>query len=78
MVDKIKFENLDIFSKIEMKSKFCEQSHTLIKENQLKPELRPSPLTINSSFTDVKDFLRNFSKYIKSGEKTSGFNGLVF
>ena len=41
MVDEIKFENLDIFSKIEMKSKFCEQSHTLIKENQLKPELRP-------------------------------------
>ena len=25
MVDEIKFENLDIFSKIEMKSKFCEQ-----------------------------------------------------
>ena len=78
MVDEIKFENLDIFSKIEMKSKFCEQSQTLIKENQLKPELRPSPLTINSSFTDVKDFLRNFLKYIKSGEQTSGLNGLVF
>ena len=78
MVDEIKFENLDIFSKIEMKSKFCEQSQTLIKENQLKPELRPSPLTINSSFTDVKDFLQNFLKYIKSGEQTSGLNGLVF
>merc|ERR1712215_306743 len=61
-----------------MKSKFCEQSYTLIKENQLKPELRPSPLTINSSFTDVKDFLQNFSKYIKSGEQTPGLNGLVF
>ena len=44
----------------------------------MKPELRPSPLRIDSSFTEVKNFLRNFSKYIKSGEQTSGFNGLVF
>ena len=50
----------------------------LIKENQLQSELRPSPLTINSSFTEVKDFLRNFSKYIKSGEQITGLNGLVF
>ena len=27
---------------------------------------------------EVKDFIRNFSKYIKSGEQTSGLNGLVF
>ena len=77
-VDELKFENLDIFSKIEMSSKFCKKTQTLIKENQLKPELRPSPLTVDSSFTEVKNFLRNFSKYIKSGEQTSGFNGLVF
>merc|ERR1711888_496209 len=36
------------------------------------------PITINSSFTDVKNFIRNFSKYIKSGENTSGLNGSVF
>ena len=55
-----------------------QKAQTLIKENQLKPELRPSPLTVDSNFTEVKNFLRNFSKYIKSGEQTSGFNGLVF
>merc|ERR1712215_374260 len=32
----------------------------------------------NSSFTNVKIFIRNFSKYVKSGENTSNINGLVF
>ena len=41
MVDEIKFENLDLFSKIEKTSKFCEQTFKPIKENELKPELRP-------------------------------------
>ena len=35
MVDEIKFENLDLFSKIETRSKFCEQTLKPIKENQL-------------------------------------------
>ena len=53
MVDEIKFENIDLFSKIEKISKFCENTSKLIYEIELKPELRPLPLTINSSFTDV-------------------------
>ena len=61
-----------------MVQNFAKKTQRRIKENQLKPELRPSPLTVDSSFTEVKNFLRNFLKYIKSGEQTSGFNGLVF
>ena len=30
MVDQLKFENLDIFSKIEISSKFCNKTQTLI------------------------------------------------
>ena len=56
----------------------CNKTQTLIKENQLKPELQPSPQTVDSNFTEVKTFLRSFSKYIKSGEQTSGLNRLVF
>ena len=42
MVHQVKFENLDIFTKIENSSKIC-QEKTLIKEHGLKPELRPPP-----------------------------------
>ena len=48
MVDEIKFENLDLFSKIEKTSKFCEQTFKPIKENELKLELRPTPPPINN------------------------------
>ena len=76
MVDQLKFENLDIFAKIENSSKMCNETHRLIKENQLKPELRPAPLTVDTNFTEVKTFLRSFSKYIKTGEQSPG--DLVF
>ena len=43
MVHQVKFENLDIFTKIENCSKQCQEKHTLIREHGLKPELRPPP-----------------------------------
>merc|ERR1712215_108167 len=76
MVDQSKFENLDIFAKIENSTKMCQETHRLIKENKLKPELRPDPLTVVTTFTDVKTFLRGFSNYIKTGEQSPG--DLVF
>ena len=43
MVHQVKFENLDIFTKIENGSKQCQEKHTLIREHGLKPGLRPPP-----------------------------------
>ena len=78
MVDDIKFENLDLFSRIENLAKFCEDSTQLIQETELKPEMRPMTLTVDSSFVDVKIFIRDFSKYANSGDNTSNTNELVF
>ena len=41
MVDQLKFENLDVFAKIENSSKLCQEKHSLIREDKLKPEFRP-------------------------------------
>ena len=38
-----------------------------IRENRLKPELRPTPLTFETTFPEVKTFIRNFVTYIQSG-----------
>ena len=43
MVNQIKFENLDIFTKIEMSSKIGREEHIIIKESKLNRELRPPP-----------------------------------
>ena len=66
-VDSIKLENLETFKKIEdiLKSPQTAQEHKT--ENKLRSELRPTPLTINSSLSEVITFLRNFSKYVQSG-----------
>ena len=76
MVHQVKFENLDIFTKIENSSKKCQEKQTLIREHGLKPELRPPPLTVNTNFLETKMFLRSFSTYIKSGDQSPG--DLVF
>ena len=76
MVDQLKFENLDIYTKIENSSKMCQETHGPIRENKLKPELRPAPLTVDTTFTEVKTFLRGFSTYIRTGEQSPG--DLVF
>ena len=54
----------------------CRETRGQIRENKLKPELRPAPLTIETTFPEVKTFLRGFSTYIKSGEQSPG--NLVF
>ena len=76
MVDQLKFENLDVFAKIENSSKMCQEKHSPIREDKLKPEFRPPPLTVNTTFLETKTFLRGFSTYIKTGEQSSG--DLVF
>ena len=76
MVDQLKFENLDVFAKIENSSKMCQEKHSPIREDKLKPEFRPAPLTVNTTFLETKTFLRGFSTYIKTGEQSSG--DLVF
>merc|ERR1711888_233773 len=76
MVDQLKFKNLDIFAKIEECSKMCRKKHGLIREDKLKTEFRPAPLTANTTFSETKTFLRGFSTYIKTGEQSSG--DLVF
>ena len=68
MVNQIKFENLDIFTKIEMSSKIGREEHITIKESKLNKELRPPLLTVNTNFMETKMFLRQFSTYVKSGE----------
>ena len=56
MVDQLKLENLDVFAKIENSFRMWKETHRLNKENQLKPELRPAPLTVDTTFTEVKRF----------------------
>ena len=67
MVDQLKFENLDLFTKIENSSKMCQKTHGPIREDKLKPEFRPTPLTIETTFPEIKTFIQNFSTYIRSG-----------
>ena len=43
MVDQLKLENLDVFTRIENSSKMCQEKHSLIRESRLKPEFRPPP-----------------------------------
>jgi len=49
-VDIIKLENLESFKKIENNSKLFQIIQGYQKETRLRPELRPSPLTVNSIF----------------------------
>ena len=77
MVDSIKFENMDLFAKIGNLAKINEESSQLINETELKPELRPITLNVNSTFIDVKIFIRDFTKYINSRENTNEIE-LVF
>ena len=76
MVAQLKFETLDVFSKIETSFKMYQETHGPIRENKLKPELKPAQLTVNTTFTEVKTFLRGFSTYIKTWEQPPG--DLVF
>ena len=80
MIDDLKLENLDTFKKIENNSKSFQVSQGQLKENKLRSELRPTPLTVNSTLPEVKTFLRNFSTYIQSGNGKSDQlpEGLVF
>ena len=43
MVHQIKFENLDVFTKIENSSRIGQREHAVIKESKLNQELRPPP-----------------------------------
>ena len=70
MVDQLKLENLDVFTRIENGSKMCQEKPSLIRENKLKPEFRPPPLTVKTTFVETKTFLRGFSTYIKTGERS--------
>ena len=60
MVDELKLENLDVFRKIENNSKLLQETQGHIRENRLKPELRPTPLTIETTFPEVKTFQLTF------------------
>ena len=71
-VDQLKFENLDVFAKIENSSKMCQTKNSPIREDKLKIEFRPAPLTVNTTFLETKTFLRSFSTYVKTGEQSSG------
>ena len=51
MVDFIKYENIDLFAKIENSAQKNEESQ-LINEIELNPQLRPAELTVNSTFID--------------------------
>merc|ERR1711947_49496 len=68
MVDQLKLENLDVFTRIENGSKMCQEKPSLIRENKQKTEFRPPPLTVKTTFLETKTFLRGFSTYIKTGE----------
>jgi len=65
--DIIKLENLKTFKKIKNILKLFQITQGHQKENRLRSELRPTPLTVNSSLSEVNTFLRNFSTYIQSG-----------
>ena len=43
MVDQLKLDNLDIFTRIENSYNMCQEKHSLIRESKLKPEFRPPP-----------------------------------
>merc|ERR1712030_303548 len=51
-VDQLKFENLDVFAKIENSSKMCQTKHSPIREDTLKLEFRPTSLTVNTTFLE--------------------------
>ena len=68
--DIIKLENLDTFKKIEDILKPPQPAQKHQTETNLRSELRPTPLTINSSLFEVITFSRNFSKYVQSGNGT--------
>ena len=71
MVDSIKFENMDLFAKLENLAKNNEETSQLINEIELKPELRPVTLSVNSTFIDIKIYIRDFTRYIQSRENTN-------
>merc|ERR1711895_350268 len=71
MVNSIKFENMDSFAKLENLAKNKEETSQLINEIELKPELRPITLNVNSTFIDVKIYIRDFTRYIQSRENTN-------
>ena len=79
-VDIIKLENLETFKKIEDILKPLQTAQGHQTENKLRSELRPTPLTINSSLSEVITFLRNFSTYIQSGNGESDQlpEGIIF
>ena len=56
MVDQLKFENIDVFQKIEYNSKILQETQGQIRENKLKPELRPNPLTTETPSRKLKHF----------------------
>ena len=60
-VDIIKLKNIETFKKIEdiLKSPQTAQEHQT--ENKLRSELRPTPITINSSLSEVITFFNMFS-----------------
>ena len=58
-VDIIKLENLDTFKKIENNSKSFQISQGHQKENRLRSELRPTPLTVNSTLSIKSKLMRN-------------------
>ena len=60
-VDVITLENLETFKKIKNISRLFQIAQGHQKENILRSELRPTPLTVNSSLSEVNTFLRNFS-----------------
>ena len=45
---------------IENNSKLLQETQGHIRENRLKPELSPTPITIESTVPEVKTFIRNF------------------
>ena len=60
MVDELKLENLDVFRKIENNSKLLQETQRQIRENSLKPEFRPTPLTIETTFPEIKKIYEIF------------------
>ena len=55
MIDDLKLENLDVFRKVKGNSTSSQDLQGHIRENQLRSELRPTPLTINTTFPEVKN-----------------------
>ena len=80
MIDDLKLENIDVFKKIEDNSNSFQDLQGHLRGNKLRSELRPTPLTTNTTFPEVKTYLRNFSTYIQAGnDKLDQIpEGLVF